>query len=112
MNPFNLTPQKIIFEALKKLDGNGISKAILYFNVQTDKYSIMLQKEDNKSMKLDIEHAEITLLKKFLINRILRKYRETSNKELKAVIIEVKVSEEDFSVFTEDTKDKVELFTY
>jgi hypothetical protein len=107
------TPKNAIFNALKdKLEGTGIIKLVLVFNIQTDKYNVMLSKKDNTSLKLDIQEDEITMVKKILINRIVKKYREDSDKEIKCVIIQVHIEEEDMKVFIMNNKEEVELFNY
>lgn len=108
-----LTPKKVILEAIKsRLEGTGITKLVLIFNVQTDKYNVMLSKEDGGSIKLDIEKYDITKIKKIFVNRVYRKFQEKSDKEIKAVIIEVNLSIDDIRIFMQDEKDNVELFDY
>lgn len=107
------TPKKIIFNALKsKLEGTGIIKLVLVFNVQTDKYNIMLSKEDNSSMKLELAENEMSMLKKMFIKKIENKYYEESNKEIQSIILQLCFLTDDIKVFIQDIEGKVELFNY
>jgi len=108
-----LNPKRIIFDAVKtKLEGTGIVKLVLVFNVKTDKYNVMLSKEDNSSMKLDIEQDEITLVKKVLVNKIQKKYEQTSDKEINSIIVQMDIKNDDIKIFIEDTKKEVEQFNF
>ena len=108
-----LTPKNIILDAIRsRLEGTGITKLILIFNTQTDKYNIMLSKDDGGSIKLDIEKDDITKIKKVFINRIYKKYQEQYNKDIKAIIIEINLTIDELKVLTQDLKDNVELFDY
>ena len=107
------TPKKIIFNAIKdKLSGTGIIKLVLVFNVITDRYNIMLSKEDNKTLKLKIEEDEITMIKKLFVRKIENKYKEVSDKIIKDIIIEVDFRTEDIKIFIQDMNDEVERFDY
>jgi hypothetical protein len=109
MNLF--TPEKLIFRAIKsKLEGTGIIKIVLVFNVKTDKYNIMLSKEDNTSMKLEIEENEISMLKKMFISKIEKKFAETSKKEIQSVILQMNIVEDELKVFIQDNNNEVEQF--
>jgi len=106
-----LNPKHIIFNAVAdKLKGTGIIKLTLVFNVIIDKYNVMFSTGDNKSVKLEIQQDEITMLKRVLINKIHRKAREDSKDEVKTIIIVINLEEETFSVFTEDIKGVVTKF--
>jgi len=108
-----LTPKYIIMNAIKdRLEGTGIIKLVLIFDIITDKYTIHVSKNDNSSMKLNIEKDEITLLKKLFINKVERKYRESSDKDIKAVIVQLNFEADDIQVFIEDSKENVEKFEY
>jgi len=111
MNLF--TPEKLIFRAIKsKLEGTGIIKIMLVFNVKTDKYNIMLSKEDNTSMKLEIEENEISMLKKMFISKIEKKYNSESKKEINSVILQMDIVTDELKVFIEDTNKEVQQFNY
>ena len=108
-----LKPKNIILDAIRnRLEGTGITKLILIFNTKTDKYNIMLSKDDGGSIKLDIEKDDITKIKKVFINRIYKKYQEQFNKDIKAIIIEINLTADELKVLTQDLKDNVELFDY
>ena len=107
------TPEKLIFRAIKsKLEGTGIIKIMLVFNVKTDKYNIMLSKEDNTSMKLEIEENEISMLKKMFISKIEKKYNSESKKEINSVILQMDIVTDELKVFIEDTNKEVQQFNY
>lgn len=107
------TPEKLIFKAIKsKLEGTGIVKIMLVFNVKTDKYNIMLSKEDNTSMKLEIEENEISMLKKMFISKIEKKFNSESKKEINSVILQMDIIADELKVFIEDTKKEVQQFNY
>jgi thymidylate kinase len=108
-----LSPKKIIIDAIRnRLEGTGIIKMILYFNIKTDKYNVMLSNRDNGKMKLDIEQDDITKIKRIFVNRVQKKFEELSDKEIKAIIIDVNFDEDDIKIFIEDMKSNVELFNY
>lgn len=107
------TPEKLIFRAIKsKLEGTGIIKIILVFNVKTNKYNIMLSKEDNTNMKLEIEENEINMLKKMFISKIEKKYLETNKKEIESIILQMDIIADDLKIFIEGTDKNVEQFIY
>lgn len=111
MNIF--TPKKIIFDTIKrKLEGTGIVKLVLVFNVKTEKYNIMLSKEDNSHLKLDIEENEMNMVKRMFISKIQRKYEKESTKEIKCLILQMDFPTEDIKIFVEDISGEVELFNY
>jgi hypothetical protein len=111
MNIF--TPEKIIFRVLKsKLEGTGITNIMLVFNVKTDRYNIMLSKQDNTSMKLEIEENEISMLKKMFISKIEKKYKEKHNSEIVSIILQINIVSDEMKVFIEDIKKEVQLFNY
>jgi len=111
-----LTPKHIILDAIKdKLKNTGIERLILVFNVTTDTYNVMVKNSNNTSLNLNIEPNEISMIKKIFVNRIQRKFEETSNKEIKAIIIQIDLeldTEDAISIFIEDLKSKVEKFIY
>jgi hypothetical protein len=107
-----LNPKRIIFDAVKsKLEGTGVIKLVLVFNVQNDQYNIMLAKEDNTSMKIDIDEKEISLIKKVLTNKIRRTYEQNNDRPVKSIIIQMDLRSDDIQVFIMDLKDNVEPFT-
>ena len=108
-----LTPKFLIFKVLKnKLEGTGIVKIVLVFNVKTNKYNIMLSKEDNKSMKLEIEENEINMLKRMFISKIEKKYNSENKKEINSIILQMDLQNDDLKIFIEDKDKNVELFNY
>lgn len=111
MNIF--TPKALIFKAIKgKLEGTGIIKVILYFNVKEDAYNIMVGKKDGSGIKLEIGDNEISMLKKMFISKIVKKYKEDNSKEIYAIILQMKFETEEIKIFIEDKDKNVELFNY
>lgn len=109
----SFTPKRIILNAIKdKLEGTGIKKLVLVFNIKTDKYNVMLSMSDDKSMKLNIEQDEITMLKKLFVTRIHKKFQEQFDNEVKCIILQIELEHDDFKIFIEDIKDEVILFNY
>ena len=103
-----LTPKNIILDAIKtKLEPEGISKLVLIFNVMTDKYNVMLSKEDGGRLKLDLEEKEVNMIKKMFIEKIKTKFSEESQNEIKNIIIELDLKESVFKVFIEDINEDV-----
>jgi len=112
-NLSSLTPKNIIIQAVKsKLEGTGIIKLVLVFDVTTDKYNIMLSKADNTSMKLEIEQDDITKIKKLLVNRIHRKFEEMSDKEVKSIILQLDLVHEEIEIFIQHPDNNVVKFDY
>jgi hypothetical protein len=108
-----LTPKNIVLDALKsKLEPEGISKIVFIFNVLTDKYNIMLSKEDGGKLKLDLEEKEINMIKKMFIEKIKTKFSEESQSEIKNIIIELNLKESEFKVFIEDINEDVTKLDY
>jgi hypothetical protein len=107
------TPKRIILNAIKdKLEGQGICKLILVFNVLTDKYNIMLSKFDKTGIKIDLDDNEVNMIKKIFINKIFSKYKEKHDKEVKDIIIEINFESNELNIFIQDTKNEVEKFDY
>jgi hypothetical protein len=115
MNILNkLTPKSLILNAIKdKCEGSGITKIILHFNIIDDKYNVMFQKDDESSVKLDIEQNEINLIKKVFVVKIKKLYeRAEPDKTIKAVILQFDLKETSLKIFIEDLKDIVTKFEY
>jgi hypothetical protein len=72
----------------------------------------MLKKEDNTSLKLDIDKKEISLLKLVFINKVRKKYEKDSKLKMKMLILQLDIINNDFQVFIEDTKGIVTKFEY
>jgi len=110
------SPKRIILNAVKdKLQGTGITRMVLVFNIQNDCYNVMLRNTDGKSLKLDIEEKEINMIKKMFVNRIVRKYNEDSDREVKAVIVEINLEldvDDALRVFIQDIQDRVQKFDF
>lgn len=108
-----LSPKKIIFDAINdKLNDTSIVKIMMIFNVKEDKYNVLLAKEDNSSLKLNLEEKEINLIKKVLLTKIQRKIDQEFNRDVKAIIIELNFKEDDFKIFVQDIFDNVTKFDY
>jgi hypothetical protein len=108
-----LNPKNIILNAIQsKLEGTGIEKIIVVFNVITDKYSILLTDKDDKRMNFDIDQNEVNIIKKMFINKIIKKFKQDSDKEIKSVIIKIDVNESLLDVFIENTKLEVSKLNY
>ena len=111
MNLF--TPEKLIFKAIKsKLEGTGIIKIMLVFNTKTDKYNIMLSKQDNTNIKLEIEENQISMLKKMFISKIEKKFNSESKKEINSIILQMDIVTDELKVFIETLDKNVEQFLY
>ena len=108
-----LNPKSIILNAIKsKLEGTGIVHIVVIFNVQTDKYTILLTDKDDKRMNFDIDENEVSIIKKMFINKITKKFSSESDKTIKSVIIKIDAEAELLDVFIEDTEEQVTKFNY
>ena len=108
-----LSPKKLIMNAIReRLEGTGIIKLVLVFNTITDRYNVMLSKEDNSKLKLEIEEDEITMIKKIFVSKIVKAYAMKSDRFIKAVIIDVNFRDDDIKIFIEDMNSEVEFFDY
>ena len=108
--------KRIILDAVRdRLKSSGVSRLVLVFNVLNDEYNVMVKNKDNSNLKLDIEKNEITMIKKIFVNRIQRKFEETSNKDIKAIIIQIDLEldiDDAISIFIQDVRNEVEKFIY
>jgi hypothetical protein len=108
-----LNPKSIILNAIKsKLEGTGIVHIVVIFNVQTDKYTILLTDKEDKRLKVDIDENEVNMIKKMFINKITKKFSSESDKTIKSVIIKIDAEAELLDVFIEDTEEQVTKFNY
>jgi hypothetical protein len=110
-----LMPKNIILNAIKdKMEGTGVIKISMIFNVLTDKYTVIITDKDNKKTKIPLESNEINMIKKVFISRIVRKYQEQTNvfDVLRSVIIQIGLNESLLEVFIENTEGTVEKFNY
>ena len=108
-----LNPKSIILNAIKsKLEGTGIVHIVVIFNVQTDKYTILLTDKDDKRMNFDIDENEVSIIKKKFISKITKKFSSESDKTIKSVIIKIDAEAELLDVFIEDTEEQVTKFNY
>jgi hypothetical protein len=109
----SLTPKSIILNAIKdKCEGTGIAKIVLYFNTKTEIYNVMFSKEDNTSMKMNIEEKEINLIKRFFVSKIKRLWEQKYDNEVKAVILQFDLKDTSLKIFIEDENSKVTKFDY
>jgi hypothetical protein len=109
-----LNPQNMFFAAIgRKLKDQGVEKIIMIFDVITDKYDIRVTNVDNKSMKVDIEDNQISLLKKLFLNKITKKYdKDFPDSKVKKIIVQINLNVNEFEVYIEDYKDIVTKFNY
>jgi hypothetical protein len=109
-----MTANNIFINAIKhKLQGQGIEKIVMIFDIITDKYNVMLRNAENKKMKIEISDNEITMLKKMFINKIVKKFNgEYPEVEVQKVIIQLDLINSIFEVFIEDQKNIVTKFNY
>lgn len=113
MNLLDLTPKKIILNAIKnKLEGTGIKKLVLVFNVRTDEYNVMFSSDGKKVIKLEIEQSEINMLKKVFISKIERKVRQEFKKDFTSLIFTFDLMNDDIEIFIEDIFKEVTKFNY
>jgi hypothetical protein len=102
MNLFS--PKDIILNAIKdKLLGTGITKVTVVFDLKTDRYSLLFTDESGKKNNIELLDNEISIVKKVFIKKIVKKYKQTSNKEIKSVILRI-----NFDQVTE----KVDLYLF
>ena len=101
-------------DAIKsKLQPEGITKMIIVFSLDTDKYNVMLSKEDNtKPLKLEISQKEISLIKLIFINKIKRKVEKETKGKVKSIIVEIDFLVDEFNIFIQDEKLDVTKFKY
>jgi hypothetical protein len=111
---FDLTPKKLIIDAIKsKLEGTGVTKLVLVFNVHTDTYTVMVQNTKNESIKMNIEKDDMNLIKKVLITKLQKAITKKKNIEsYKAIIIEVELTEETFLTFIQHDNDDITKFDF
>jgi hypothetical protein len=110
----SLNPKNMFFAAIgRKLKDQGVEKIIMIFDVITDKYDIRVTNVDNKSMKVDIEDNQISLLKKLFLNKITKKYdKDFPDSKVKKIIVQINLNVNEFEVYIEDYKDIVTKFNY
>lgn len=102
-----LTPKKIMFDAIKsKMAQFDIHKLTLIFNIETDVYSVLCSSKEDKTLRIEIQKDEITLLKKMLINKITRKLDETQKGRYDSIIIQINIEEQKFEVFYHNKENK------
>jgi hypothetical protein len=116
----SLNPKNMFFAAIgRKLKDQGVEKIIMIFDVITDKYDIRIHVPDpeiegaKKSMKIDIEDNQISLLKKLFLNKITKKYdKDFPDNKVKKIIVQINLNVNEFEVYIEDYKDIVTKFNY
>ena len=102
MNLFS--PKDIILNAIKdKLLGTGINKVTVVFDMKTDRYSLLFTDESGKKNNIELSDNEISIVKKVFIKKIVKKYKQSSDKEIKSVILRI-----NFDQVTE----KVDLYLF
>lgn len=106
-----MTPKEIIIDQIKdRFKDSGIINALITFNVIDDTYNVMLRKEDNTDLKLDIDKKEISLIKLVFINKVRRKYEKETKDKMKVLILQLDILHDNFDVFIENTKGTVTKF--
>lgn len=108
-----LNPKNIVLNAIQsKLEGTGIEKIIIVFNVLTDKCTILLTDKDDKRLNFDIDENEVSIISKMFINKIIKKFKKESDTEINSVIIRIEANESILDVFIENTKLEVSKLNY
>ena len=115
MNIFS--PKDIILNAIKdKLIGTGVEKITVVFDIFTDKYTLLFTDESGKKMNVELTENDISIVKKLFINKLIKKYKHTSDKEIKSVIIRInfdhKTEVVTLNLFIETIDNNVELINY
>lgn len=106
------TPKEIIINSIcSTLEKNNIEKLMLSFNIIDGQYSVYMSSHNVKS-KLDLAEKDVNVIKKIFINKIERAYKETSDNEVKNIIIEILVPDKGFKVFVENPSGQVEQFKH
>jgi hypothetical protein len=109
----SLMPKNIILNAIRdKMEGTGVQKISMIFNVETDKYTVIITDKDNKKTKVPLESNEINMIKKVFISRIVKKYKENTFDDIRNVIIQIGLNDSLLEVFIEDTTGQVKQFNY
>lgn len=115
MNWSFLTPKYIILNAVRdKLKPLGITKVMLLFSTENNKYNISVSNPEGKAMKLEITEDEITTIKKMFISRIVKAWNAKYDIEPKDIICTIDLSGEDtkLEIFIQDFKDKIHKFDF
>jgi hypothetical protein len=109
-----LMPKNIILNAIRdKMEGTGVKKISMIFNVTTDIYTVILTDKEDKKTKVPMETNEINMIKKVFISRIIKKYKESTFDEIRNVIIQIGLDDSNLlEVFIEDTIGEVKQFNY
>ena len=109
----SLMPKNIILNAIRdKMEGIGVVKISMIFNIETDKYTVIITDKDEKKTKLPLETNEINMIKKVFISRIVKKYKENTFDDIRNVIIQIGLNNSLLEVFIEDTIGEVKQFNY
>jgi hypothetical protein len=109
----SLMPKNIILNAIKdKMEGTGVIKISMIFNVETDKYTVIITDKDNKKTKVHLESNEINMIKKVFISRIVKKYKENTFDDIRNVIIQIGLNDSLLEIFIEDITGEVKQFNY
>jgi hypothetical protein len=88
MNLFS--PKDIILNAIKdKLIGTGVEKITVVFDLFTDTYNLLFTDQTGHKMNIDLNEKDISMVKKIFINKLIKQYKKTSDKEIKSVIIRI-----------------------
>jgi hypothetical protein len=106
----SLTPKSLIFNAIKsKLKGTGINKIVAMFNIIDDTYNLMAQVENGKPIKFELTENELNKIKSMFILKLLEKVKKTEKEEIKNIIIQVCLSENQIKLFYETINSDVKL---
>lgn len=108
-----LSPKKLIINTIKsKLEGSGIKSIIFIFYLETEKYNLMVQNEDNQKLTIQIDQEDINTIKKMYLSRIVSKWKEKYNDEPYSIIIQFDLDNESFEMFVENTKKDILKFEF
>jgi hypothetical protein len=109
----SLTPKSIIIDRIRdQFEQSGITKALIRFNVLDDSYSVMLLKDDNTNIRLNLDKKDISLIKLIFVNKIRKKYDKENFEPMKNIILSLDVNNNEFEIFIEDIKKVVTKFNY
>ena len=109
----NFTPKAMILDSLtSKFEGTGIDKILMQYFIVDDKYNIMLQTGETAT-KLELAENELNMVKKILINKIIKVFQKKNpNVLIKSIIVQFDINLKELKLFIEDNKNSIIKFEF
>ena len=101
----------IIHAIMSRLEGYDVNRLLLKFDIIQEKYSVFMSIKDEKQ-KIDLTENDANTIKKIFIEKIKRAFSAENDTEIKNIIIDIDVKNQDLNIFMEPVNGELIKYNY